>query len=876
MMMRLLLFELFFFIFANQIVAETEPKKEYFAGECSKNDISIDGKLDEPAWMKANWQGDFIQYQPMEGKKPSQKTEFAILSDENYLYVGFKAWDSNPDSIVQRLTGRDELGGDMVFIEFDSYFDKRTAFSFMVTAAGIKYDRILSNDGQEDTTWDPIWFVKTSCDKSGWYAEMRIPLTQLRFEGDNGQTWGLQAGRYLFRKQEIITFQPATKKIPGWVSQYAELKGLKNLKSKKVADFTPYAVARADRFEKEQGNPFKESGRKNKLDVGLDGKVGVTNNMTLDFTVNPDFGQVEADPSQVNLTSFETFHQEKRPFFIEGKNILNFPLVFSNGPLSEENLFYSRRIGRQPHYRPDLKDGDYMDASEFTSVLGAAKITGKTKDGLSLGILESATSKEFAKIGNEQSQSRELIEPFTNYAIGRLQKDFNQGNTSFGGMATSVNRNLEEKQLNDLNKSAYTGGLDLVHKWHNKDWELDISSYFSKVQGSAEAINSIQKSNVHLFQRPDAHLKYDSTRTSLLGQGGKIMLWKMAGKLQFMSTTTWKSPGLELNDVGYLRQADDIMQLFWLGYRIYEPFSIFRSLNINHFQWMDWNFAGEQMGPGRYISMGAQFKNYWNFYLASNMNGEKLSTAELRGGPAVILPGDKDIELSIGSNNQKKLTANMHFMALKGDIKNSKQMSNYRFELGYRPSKNLKITLSPNYTLNNDRLQYVTQQGYSNKTDYIFARINQTTLSASLRVNYLITPDLSIQYWGQPFLSSGKYNEFKRITNSRADYYADRFSLLTEDKLAYLGAEEKYQVSDPAGSLLYKFDQPNFNVKQFLSNMVVRWEYLPGSTLYLVWSQNRNQSIASGNFDFQKDMTKLFEEKPYNIFLLKMSFRIGC
>lgn len=859
-----------------QLIAQTQPKKEYYVGECSKNELSIDGKLDEPAWQQASWQDDFTQYEPSEGKNPSQKTEFAILLDENYIYVGFKCWDNHPDSIVQRLTRRDEMDGDFVAVQFDSYFDKRTAFSFMANAAGIKNDFIISNDGEnEDNTWDPIWVVKTSRDDKGWYSEMKIPLTQLRFEGNAEQTWGLQVGRSLFRKQQVSLWQASTKKTAGWVSQYGELKGLKNLKSRKVADIMPYAVARTDRYEKEPGNRFKESGKKNQLEVGLDGKVGLTNNLTLDFTINPDFGQVEADPSQVNLSSFETFFQEKRPFFIEGKNILSFPLMFGDGDLASENLFYSRRIGRRPHYDPELKDGEYINAPEFTSILGAAKITGKTKTGWSLGVLESLTSDEFADI-SDGTQRREKIEPFTNYTIGRVQKDFNKGNTLLGGIFTSVNRNLAEEQLNYLHKSAFTGGFDFVHKWHNKDWELDFSTYFSRVEGSAEAITNTQKSWIHGFQRPDAsYLKLDTTRTSLSGQGGKIVFSKNGGKLKFMAATAWKSPGLELNDVGYMRQADNILEVFWVGYRIYEPFSIFRNMNLNFNQWTEWNFGGELTGPGGNVNGHTQLKNYWNLNLGGNWNGQGLSTTELRGGPALKYSGSKNVWFAFGSNDQKRLTGEAQVMLLSGNEKNSKQMFDCGISFGYRPSKSLKITLSPNFNSNNDELQYVTQQDYSNKTDYIFARIHQKTLSASLRINYIITPNLSIQYWGQPFLASGKYSDFKRITDSRANNYTDRFSLLNSNELAYVNPDEIYRVSDQAGNQLYTFDQPDFNVKEFLSNMVVRWEYLPGSTIYLVWSQTRNQSVSNGSFNFNNDLTKLFDEKPYNVFLLKMSFRLG-
>lgn len=858
------------------LFAQQQPKKEYYPGECSKNEILIDGKLDEPVWQKATWQDDFTQYEPSEGKNPSQKTEFAILLDENSIYVGFKCWDSSPDSIVQRLTRRDELDGDYVAVQFDSYFDKRTAFAFMANAAGIKYDFMISNDGEnEDNTWDPIWVVKTSKDDKGWYTEIKIPLTQLRFEGNLEQTWGLQISRMLFRKKEVSLWQASSKKTSGWVSQYGELKGLKNLKARKVADLTPYVVARTDRFEKEAGNPFTQSGKNNQLNVGLDGKLGLTNNLTLDFTINPDFGQVEADPSQVNLTSFETFFEEKRPFFIEGKNILSFPLMFGDGDLASENLFYSRRIGRRPHYSPDLADNEYMKSPEFTSILGAAKITGKTKTGWSLGFLESLTSDEYARVSNG-TERKVMIEPFTNYSIGRVQKDFNKGNTFFGAIFTSVNRNLTEDQLNDLHKDAFTGGFDFTHKWHNKDWQLDLSTYFSRVEGRAEAITNTQKSWIHGFQRPDAsYLKLDTTRTSLVGQGGKIVLGKYGGKLKFMAATAWKSPGLELNDVGYMRQADNIMEVIWVGYRIYEPFSVFRYLNLNFNQWTEWNFGGELTGPGGNINVHTQLKNYWNLHLGGNINGNGLSTTELRGGPALKTIGSKNLWFAFGSNDQKKFTGEAQFMIYGANEKNAKQIFDGGVSFAYRPSKSLKITLSPNYNWNNDELQYVTQQDYSKTTDYIFARIHQKTLSASLRINYIITPNLSIQYWGQPFIATGKYSEFKRITNSRANNYTDRFTLLSSNELSYNAADEVYRVSDTGGNELYTFDQPDFNVKEFLSNMVVRWEYLPGSTLYLVWSQHRDQSVSNGEFNFRSDFKTLFDDQPYNVFLVKLSFRLG-
>ncbi|MGQ8335273.1 DUF5916 domain-containing protein [Sunxiuqinia sp. A32] len=856
--------------------AQNFPLKKYTTKYLGDDEITIDGNPNEIAWAKASWLNDFIQFEPYEGIAPSQKTEFAILYDQNYIYVAFIAYDSSPDSIVQRMTRRDAMDGDFVAIQFDSYHDKRTAFSFLVSAAGIKSEFIVSNDGErEDKTWDPIWWVKTSNDEKGWYAEMKIPLTQLRFEESDDYTWGLQVGRYVFRKDELSLWQQVSKKQSGWVSLYGELTGLKNIKPQKVLAIMPYIVARTDRFEKDASNPFTATGKDSKLNVGLDGKIGLTNNLTMDFTVNPDFGQIEADPSEVNLTTFETFFEEKRPFFIEGKNILNFPLMFGDGDLADENLFYSRRIGRRPHHTPDIDDSHYMEIPEFTSIAGAAKITGKTKNGLSVGFLESVTTEEFANISNGIAYE-EKVEPLTNYMVGRMQKDFDEGNTVIGGMFTAVNRKINDDHLDFLHTAAYTGGFDVVHKWKNKIWEVSLSSYFSHVQGSEEAITETQKSWTHNFQRPDAnHVSLDTTRTSLTGQGGKCVLGKFGGKFKFMLATAWKSPELELNDIGFMRQADNIMEVVWIGYRIYEPFSIFRNYSINFNQWLNWNFDGEQTGPGGNINMHMQFKNYWYLSMGGNINGESLETTELRGGPALLTPGYKNIWAYIGTNEQKKLSFDSHFNILRGNEKNNWKHENYSVGFKYLPTKNLKITISPEYSINKKELQYIDQFEHNSTTDYIFGTIDQKTLSMSIRLNYNITPDLSIQYWGQPFIASGKYNSLKKITNSRANDYTDRFHTFTNEEIQFNSSNDLYSIFKSGAEELYTIENPNFNVKEFLSNMVVRWEYLPGSTLFLVWSQNRNQDDSSGNFNLKNNLDELFDTKPYNVFLLKLSYRFG-
>jgi hypothetical protein len=860
------------------VTAQETTRRNYAATRVESLDIHIDGNLDETVWKTANWEDRFIQFEPVEGAPPYQQTEFALLYDDNNLYVAIKSLDSNPDSVSMRMTRRDVTDGDLAGIMFDTYNDKRTAFAFIVSAAGVKSDMVESNDGEtEDFTWDPIWYVKTSLKEYGWNAEMRIPLTQLRFNKKEEQLWGLQVLRFIFRKEEMSTWQPMKREKSGFVSQFGTMNNIKDIEPKNNLDIMPYVVARTDRFKKVEGDPFLESGRKNTFDIGFDAKIGLTNFLTLDLTVNPDFGQVEADPSEVNLTTYETFFEEKRPFFIEGKNILTYKLNFGDGDLAYDGLFYSRRIGRMPSYYPELNTGEYADIPESIRILGAAKITGKTKTGWSVGLLESVTAKEKADIKGIGDGRTQTVEPLTNYFVGRLQKDFNDGNTYLGGMVTAVNRNIDDPHLEYLHKGAYSGGLDLVHKWNDKKWELDVSTYASHVTGTREAITRTQQTYNRGFQRPDNDYRdLDTTRTSLTGQGGKITLWEYEGKQMFLLAVSWKSPGLELNDVGYLQAPDDIMQVFWTGYRFYKPFLIFREANLNLNQWINWDWGRTRRYIGGNLNGYAQFKNYWSIFGSFNLSSNQLSNTVLRGGPALKTPGYINYNLGFNSNQQKKLTFNVSANRYTSFEKDFRESKNLYFGIGYRPLKTLNINLSPGINLMNDNLQYVTQKPYHTEKRYIFAHIDRKTLSMSLRINYNITPDLSIQYWGQPFVATGKYSGFKHITDSKAEKATDRYHLYDTEQITYNSASESYAIDENRDGISdYFWGKPDFNVKEFISNLVVRWEYQPGSTLFLVWTQNRNGFTNDGSFDFSRDFQGIFEKEPYNIFLIKLSYRLG-
>ncbi|MDT8401459.1 MAG: DUF5916 domain-containing protein [Bacteroidales bacterium] len=850
-------------------------KKKYYEAVRIENAPSIDGNLDDDAWLQNHWEDGLIQHEPYENRPPSQPTEFKICFDDVNLYVAIKALDSSPDSITNRMSRRDNGEGDMVFIGLDSYHDLRTLFVFGVSSAGVRFDIIMSNDGQnEDATWDPIWQAKTSIHEWGWAAEMKIPFTQLRFQKNSDEVWGMIVARQIFRHNEMSFWPAIPRDAPGIVHLAGELGGLEGVEPRKQFDIMPYGVASYSNYEAEEGNPFR-TGSDYKLKAGLDAKIGVTNNLTLDLTLFPDFGQVEADPSEVNLTAFETYFEEKRPFFIEGNNITSFNVGLGDGDIGNDNLFYSRRIGRSPHRYPSLGEYEYADVPTYTNIIGAAKLTGKTKNGLSVGFLESVTAEVKARIDSAGQDLTEIIEPLTNYSLARVQKDFNKGNTIIGGAVTNTIRRLDGTGMDYLHKNASTAGLDFTQYFKERNYMLSASMYMSHVEGSEEAITRTQMSSARYYQRPDAgHVNLDTSRTSLSGFGGKIQAGKIGGKWNFLWMSNWKSPGLEINDMGYQRQADWFINVLWTGYNFTEPFSIFRSLNLNSDVFFVNDFSGDFLGLGYEWNVNANLKNFWYVGTGGNFGFYNKSTSMLRGGPSIYMPNNWNYRIHFSSDDRKKVSL-FAGTFLNGMADKVSLSSNYQLGVTIRPSNTLQLSLSPGYSLRNDEFQYITRKSFNDDDRYIFGNIEQKVLSMSIRINYNITPDLTIQYWGQPFIATGQYSKFKMITDPKADELTDRYHLYTPEQISmedgYYGIDE-----DIDGTYDYGIGIPDFNVDEWLSNLVIRWEFLPGSTAYLVWSQSRDFYQADGEFEVWDNLHDLFtDKKANNIFLVKLSYRFG-
>lgn len=831
----------------------------------------IDGYLDDAAWSEVEWAGNYLELSPDQNTDPTEQTFFKILYDDHNLYVAFRCNDAEPDKIVKRLSRRDGFEGDWVELNIDSYHDKRTAFSFTVSASGVKGDEMISQNNSFDPSWNPVWYVKTQTDDQGWTAEFRIPLSQLRFSDAQEQVWGLQSTRGYFRAAERSVWQPIARNTPNWVSEFGELHGLRELKPQKQVELQPYTVSRAETYPGVPGNPFRD-GRDGELTAGLDAKIGITNDLTLDLTVNPDFGQVEADPAAIALDGFQIFFAEQRPFFVENKNIFNYE--FGN---NQDNVFYSRRIGRSPQGSVNNPNAAYSYTPKNTTILGAAKFSGKTASGWSVGLLETVTAREFAQVEDASgNRSEEQVEPLTNYMVARVQKDFNERNSYIGAILTSTHRDLEP-QLEFLHRSAYSGGVDFRHMWKDRRYFLQGNLVASHINGSEEAITATQTSITHMFGRSDAsHVEIDPNRTSLSGTGGKLEGGKAGGgHWGYTTGVEWRSPELELNDIGFLRQADEIRQYGKVKYRTLKPFGKFRSMAVELGQFNTFDFEGNHNRVQYDLNGFAEFSNNW---FAEGGVGHKpriFINTFLRGGPRWRYSDENYGYLFLGSDRRKK------FSVIAGQViskarENNFSFYNYNVRFRYQPWNALSLSLDTQYEVNPNKTQYVGQVTYGDQTRYITGDIDQKTLYTSFRFNYTINPNLTIQYYGQPFISRGTYSSFNYVNNADARDLQDRIVWLNDDQITLDPDAQAYRVDENRdGQVDYSFSKPDFSFVQFRSNLVLRWEYRPGSEIFLVWSQGVTDLTdpVLGLFDAMD--RSILRTKPENTFLLKATYRFS-
>ncbi|WP_339734477.1 DUF5916 domain-containing protein [uncultured Sunxiuqinia sp.] len=827
-------------------------KKVYYASFTTEK-VKVDGELDESCWSNGHWGGGFVQQQPLQAQAPSQETEVCILYDRNNLYIAMRCYDNEPEKIRPILSRRDEMNGDIAGIAIDSYADRQTAFEFNVSAAGQKVDLMHLGAYEWDHNWDAVWDGKSALKDSMWTIEMRVPFSQLRFADAEEQVWGMHVWRWIDRNMEEAQWKLIPVDAPAMVYLFGELRGIKDINSKRKKEFLPYASTRY--------SPNTDLENKTKLDFGLDGKVGLSSDFTLDYTINPDFGQVEADPSVLSLSSYEVFYNEKRPFFLEGNNVLD----FSTG---RDLLFYSRRIGRAPVYSPGLQDKQTMAIPDNTSIISALKVTGKNKKGLSLGVVQSLTAREEATIYSDDATEKLTVEPFSSYFVGRVKQDFNEGNTVLGGILTSSLRSIKDEHLEFVPSSALVGGFDLQHNWKKRKYFFDAKSFFSRVGGSNEAISRLQQASQHYFQRPDAdHLTFDPDKTELTGHGGELKGGKRSGKFRAIGTFSWRSPGVDLNDLGYMYQADYLQQETELRYQVNKPLGILRDYYFDLTQNNSWSYGGETTKKELDLHAFLRFTNLWRVHAYLEYDYSQFDTRELRGGPKLYKEDSWKARIFVQSNNAKKILV-AGGPNLTWSVDEVSKRAVYTFFVRWQINDRISINSQTDYELMTDYHEYVRKLNLSdNRTGYLVGQLDRKTISTTLRLEYFITPEFSLQYYANPYASVGQYSNFRRVNEGSSKNINERYFSPQDISLE----KNSYNMTD-AQSESYAFANPDFNYQELRSNLVARWEFRPGSTVYLVWNSSRYLYERSSNYSVTKSYGDLFGLKSDNVFMIKFSY----
>jgi hypothetical protein len=805
----------------------------------------IDGKDDDAVWRAAPAASGFRMWRPTEGKdpRPGFKTEAKIGYDASNLYVFVRAFDPHPDSIITLLERRDTYtSSDMIWVFVDSYRDRRTGYEFGVNAAGVKMDMAIYDDGNEDAAWDAVWDVATHIDSLGWTAEYRIPLSQMRYSSDKSHIFGFLIDRNIYRYSERVSWPLLRQSKPGFVSQFGALEGISDLETPRRMEAVPYVVTK--QATEVINNRFTN---KSRVSMGGDVKYRLAPSVTLDATINPDFGQVESDPSVLNLTAYESFFDERRPFFVAGQGLFRYGINCSAVNCNGENLFYSRRIGRTPTLA-----GTYGDTVQLqpTTILGAGKLIGRFPTGLTIAMMDAVT-KRAASPGDT------TFEPTTNFTVVRATQDMRKGNSAIGAMLTAVNRRMDEWSSPYMTSDAYAGALDFRHKFFKNSYEITGSLDYSRVRADARAMRDLQQNAVHYYQRPDADLPLDTNRTLLTGDAEELSIGKVGGKhFMFNSAYSRRSPGFEVNDLGYLQRADQQSWSTWGGFFDRQVRNFYKNFQWNWNWWQYWTTKSLPLEAAVNTNLHVTFKNNWGLHTGGTLGqlGTVYDDRAARGGPAVRSDPYLSPWLFIIGDDRRSIVPNFN-------MNYNRSNGGRSHALSFGPGVDLKLMGRFSSSLSMNRSHNIRDnQWYGRNTDtlgvdqYTFARLDQTTTSATMRLNYTFTPNVSLQAYAQPFVSKGTYTNVMQLSATpRAKAYDDRYAPFADSSVT----------NDPGG----------FNFKALQSNLVFRWEYAPGSTLFAVWNHGRQgYDGAAGTKSFEGDVRDLFSLHPSNTFLIKMSY----
>lgn len=829
-------------------------KRKYTATRIERADLTIDGKLDEALWQSAGeWSEPFIQKRPVERAVSKYETRAKILYDDKQIYIGIVCYDDQPELIHRYVSNRDDRKGDWVQVSFDTYHDFRVATQFALGAGGTHTDMTLTDDKIETTSWNAVWKGKTHIDIEGkrWTAEFSIPFSQLSYRAQSDEdVWGLHIMRNIDRESESVELSFAPPQTSNIVYAFGELHGMRNLPTTHQLELIPYVSGKHLREPKIEGSPY-QTGSDWQGGAGLDAKARL-GDYTLNLTVNPDFGQVEQDPSVMNLNTNETFYEEKRSFFLEGNHVFNFAST-------SDKMFYTRRIGAMPSYSPTIDNqGSFAESPSNVPIIGALKGVGTNRRGVTIGLMESITARQSINQMQQGQESKVITEPLTNFTALRLQKNWD-GHTFLGGMLTSVNRALGAEHLRkSLVKDAITAGIDFSKYSKDRLYYVDAKAMFSTLHGSAEAITRKQRNAVHFYQRTSAadYLGVDESRTSLNGGGGYVELGRKGNaKWQVSDRLSYYSPGFDLNDIGYLARADWMDNLFDISFNQNTPWSIFRSTAIKYTMEHQWDAHGNNKLGSYRLRWDATLRNRWGWWITQTFRMNRHDDRILRGGPDLRLPSAHWNSFGIFSDQSRPFYVAFDYIS-------NRNMDGSKFEYNLKPS----IT----YQAGNHLLLEAAFQFYTDRNDwqyagtlqpaeagespaYLVGRMFQRTKGLTFRAQVNVTPDISVQFYGAPFSSNARYSQFQAAANTLSDVRSERLRPLTPSEQQRMG-------------------NPDFSFNEFRSNLVARWEYRPGSTLYLVWEHsmsNRDKQYRAG---WGNNLDHMFGLPATNVFMVKMNY----
>jgi hypothetical protein len=848
--------------------------------------VQVDGRLDEAIWQSAPAISQFHLTQPTEGAPPTQRTEVRIVYDDEAIYIGARMFDTDPKGIVGRLARRDEdTESDFVLVMFDPYHNHNGDASFSLNAAGGRWD-----GGNGDVSWNPVWDGKTQVDAEGWTAEMRIPFSQLRFRPGSTEPWGLQVERYIPRLNERQVFSFWLSNESGGPSRWGHITGI-NAPSRVPGrlELLPYVVTQRELHgDVDESNPFLSS-TENMVRVGGDLKYQVTSTLTLSATINPDFGQAEVDPAVVNLSAFETFFDEKREFFIEGRDKFGFGSLwcFTCSNASSLSMLSTRRIGRVPQATAlAFNRGEYVDVPDATTILGAAKLTGRTSKGWNIGILDAVTAREKARVFDGTSEFDQEVEPATNYFVTRVNRELAKGNLTVGGIFTSVIRNFEDDLLaRRLNRHAEGLGVNTEYWWKNRMYHLIAQAAMTNISGEPAAIARAQRSSARYWQRPDRETgsngfftsAYDTTLTYMRGYGSYIRMAKEGGNFRWEGSFNVRSPGFENNDFANLSRVDYMWLHGNINRRWTKPTKHYRYINLTFGGQRQYNYDGDVNDGQIHLSGYYEAPFYWWFSTYNQYRPEAMDERRLRGGPVVQMASQRYNSFSFGSDRRKKVY--FEFFPSYGTTGDGGENVSIGSYMTIQPRSNVSVSVGPNYSDSKSKAQYIRDFADATATNfygrrYVFSDLHSTTLSMDTRLNVTFTPTMSLQVFLQPYISSNDFSTFKEYARPRDVaklIYGQDIGTINE-RLTDGGREYVIDPDGAGAAQSFTVSDPDFTFRSLRGNAVFRWEYTPGSTLFLVWTQDRASSESVGDFDFSRDRRALFDSPANHVFLIKVNY----